>query len=95
MMAARDAYASAYDDYLRALTLRPVRRRPRSTGFVRTAILTRRGADALAWLEDPDFRGRARHAMPGRRRSKLLASMGRERDALAAAQRASRSRRCE
>ena len=50
MMAARDAYTSAYEDYLRALKLNP-QHSDALEGFVRMAVLTRRGEDALGWLK--------------------------------------------
>jgi tetratricopeptide (TPR) repeat protein len=50
MMAQRDAFTDSYDDYSRALSMSPGDERSVS-GFVRTAILTRRTADALSRLE--------------------------------------------
>ena len=50
MMARRDAHATAYDDYVRALTLDPADAAALD-GLVRTAMLTRRGSDALSWVK--------------------------------------------
>jgi tetratricopeptide (TPR) repeat protein len=87
MMTARDAYATAYDDYLQALRL-DSRNRTALDGLVRTAILTRRGSDTLSWLKALSAEGEASAGMLVAR-SKLLASVGAQSDALAAARRAS------
>ncbi len=50
MMAKADVYQLAYDDYVRALTIDP-RDHAALAGLVRIAVLTRRGADALAWVK--------------------------------------------
>lgn len=49
MMARRDAHTTAFDDYVRALTLDPADVQALD-GFVRSAVLTRRAGDALSWL---------------------------------------------
>ena len=49
-MAKADVHQHAYDDYARALTLDP-RDRPALHGLVRVAVLTKRGADALALIK--------------------------------------------
>lgn len=50
MMARADVYQIAYADYVRALTIDPNDRAALS-GLVRIAVLTKRGADALAWIK--------------------------------------------
>lgn len=49
MMAKRDAHLTAYDDYVRAVTLDPSDDAALE-GLVRTAVLTRRSTDALSWV---------------------------------------------
>ena len=90
MMAARDAHSAAYDDFLQALKLDP-RNRHALDGFVRTAILTRRGSDALGWLKTLGSEGEPT-AMMLVATSKLLASIGARHEALDAATRASEFR---
>jgi Flp pilus assembly protein TadD len=82
MMAKADVYQVAYDDYVRALTIDP-RDRAALDGLVRIAVLTKRGADALAWIKS---------LLPGKRDpealvaiSKLMASIGSAGEALAIA----------
>jgi Flp pilus assembly protein TadD len=48
-MAKSDAYAIAYDDYVRALKIDPLDAAALS-GFARTAVLTSRAQDALSWV---------------------------------------------
>jgi spermidine synthase len=86
MMAARDAYTNAYDDYLQALRLDPTNR-VALDGFVRTAILIRRGSDALAWLKTVAAED-APSVAALVARSRLLASIGERTASLAAATRA-------
>jgi len=50
MMARADVYQVAYDDYVKALTIDP-RDGAALNGLVRIAVLTKRGADALAWVK--------------------------------------------
>jgi spermidine synthase len=50
MMARRDAYTIAYDDYLRSLSL-DHSDSAALDGLVRSAVLTKRERDALAWVE--------------------------------------------
>lgn len=86
MMARADVYQIAYDDYVRALTLDP-HDRAALAGVVRTAVLTKRGADALAWIKsltvassrDPEVLVAI---------SKLMASIGSASDAVATAREA-------
>jgi spermidine synthase len=51
MLFKADAYASAYRDYMRALTL-DLANRPAIDGFVRSAVLAGRATDATAWLKE-------------------------------------------
>jgi spermidine synthase len=87
MMAARDAYGSAYEDYLRALELDP-QDHAALDGLVRMAVLTRRGEDALGWLKTLTSEGESSTPMLIAS-AKLLASTGAQSDAIAAARRAS------
>jgi spermidine synthase len=50
MMDKADVHQIAYDDYVRALTLDPGDRAALDS-LVRTAVLTKRGSDALAWVK--------------------------------------------
>ena len=50
MMFKADAYASAYRDYLKALTL-DFANQPALDGFVRSAVLAGRTTDAVAWMK--------------------------------------------
>lgn len=100
MMAKADVHQVAYDDYVKALTLDP-RDRGALNGLVRIAMLTKRGADALAWVKalsggHPSLSAEARSAkvegLPGSRDpdvmvaiSKLMASTGATAEALAIA----------
>ena len=83
MLAHSDVHARAYDDFVRALTLDPDD--PSALeGFVRSAVLLQRSADALAWIktlaaERPPTTAR------GVAISKLLAAGGAHADALAVA----------
>lgn len=49
MMTRRDAHADAYDSYVKALTIDPTHVGALE-GLVRTALVTNRGSDALAWV---------------------------------------------
>ena len=78
MMAKADVYQKAYDAYARALTLDPNDRAALS-GFVRIAVLTKRGADAMVVVatlgaRDPEVLVA---------RSKLMASTGAAAEAVA------------
>jgi spermidine synthase len=88
MMARRDAYTVAYDDYVRALTLDPSDR-PALEGLVRTATLTRRGADALAWIKSLTA-NRPQTADVLIAISKLLAIVGARAEAVDASRQAAR-----
>jgi spermidine synthase len=87
MMAARDAYTSAYEDYLLALTL-DSSNLAALDGLVRTAVVTRRGAEALERLKSlaPEGEISPRRLVAT---SKLLSSVGLRAEAIAAATRAS------
>ncbi len=85
MMARSDAYAMAYDDYVRALKLDPSSQ-PTLEGLTRTAVLTSRAQDALGWVrsltaEHPSVFARIAT-------SKLLAAAGFRADAVQVAQEA-------
>jgi Flp pilus assembly protein TadD len=87
MMSRRDAHSIAYDDFVRALQLDPADGEALD-GLVRTAILTSRGSDALAWIRSlPAGHAETAHALVAR--SKLLAAIGASEDAIAAARQAS------
>jgi spermidine synthase len=86
MMAARDAYTSAYEDYKHALTLDPANA-PALDGLVRTAVLTHRGGEALDALNTL-MGTRDVSAQRLVAASKLLASAGSRPEALDAATRA-------
>ena len=86
MMVARDAHTVAYEDYLQALRL-DARNREALEGFVRAAVLTRRGHDALGWLKTLAEGDPSPEILVAT--SKLLASIGARADALEAAKRAS------
>ncbi len=88
MMARRDAYAIAYEDYVRALTLDPTDR-PALDGLVRTATLTRRGSDALTWIKSLTA-NRPQSADVLIAISKLLASVGVRAEAVDTARQAAR-----
>jgi spermidine synthase len=90
MMTARDAYTTAYDDYLHALRL-DSRNRAALDGLVRTALLTRRGSGALSWLKTLAAEREPSAGMLVAT-SKLLASVGANSEALDAARRASNVR---
>jgi spermidine synthase len=86
MMAKRDAYATAYEDYVRALRLDPADAAALD-GLVRAAILTSRQSDALVWIKSLAARhGETAETLVAA--SKLLASSGAHADALEAARRA-------
>jgi len=83
MMAKADVHAAAYDDYVRALTLEPTDR-DTLDGFVKTAMVSRRSPDALAWIKSLAA-ARPPSADVSVAVSKLLASIESRADALAAA----------
>ena len=87
MMSRRDAHPIAYDDYVRALQMDPADAEALD-GLVRTAILTSRGSDALAWIKSlpPDGGDRVRTLVA---QSKLLSSIDAGQDAIDAARQAS------
>jgi len=88
MMFKADAYATAYDDYTRALVLDP-NEGDALEGLVRSAVLTGRAADALSWLKGLTS---TRPATTARlvAMSKLLAANGLTADAIETATQASR-----
>ena len=86
MMARRDAHATAYDDYVRALTLDPADDAALD-GLVRTAMLTQRGSDALSWVKSLNA-NRTGTPQVLIATSKLLAAIGASSDAVAAARQA-------
>jgi Flp pilus assembly protein TadD len=86
MMARRDAHAIAYDDYVRALELDPADGAALD-GLVRTAIVTDRGSDALAWIKSLTA-GRAASVPVLVATSKLLAAVGAPADAIETARQA-------
>ncbi|MDO8679595.1 MAG: fused MFS/spermidine synthase [Acidobacteriota bacterium] len=83
MMAKADVHGAAYDDYVRALTIDPADR-DTLEGFVKTAMVSRRSADALAWIKSLAA-ARPPSADVSVAVSKLLASIESRPDALAAA----------
>lgn len=83
MMAKADVHQLAYDDYVKALTLDP-RDRAALNGLVRIAVLTRRGADALAWVKALTGHGGGNPEVMVAI-SRLMASTGATADALAMA----------
>lgn len=89
MMAKSDAHATAYDDYVRALTLDPSDTASLD-GLVRTAVASGRGTDALAWVKALT-EGQTPTPAALIATSKLLASIGESTDAVEAARRASRT----
>ncbi len=86
MMAKADVHGAAYDDYVRALTIDPADR-DTLEGFVKTAMVSRRSSDALAWIKQLTA-DRPRSADVSVAVSKLLASIESRADAMAAAQEA-------
>jgi Flp pilus assembly protein TadD len=80
MMAKRDAFTLAYDDYVRALTLDP-NDSAALDGLVRAAILTDRGSDALAWIKSVNA-GKPQSIETLIAISKLLAAVGAAEDAV-------------
>lgn len=90
MLARRDAHTLAYEDYVRALRLDPLDR-DALEGFVRTAILINRSADALSWIKSLTT-NRMPSAAVLTAQSKLLASLGEQTDALATAEQAAQHR---
>ena len=88
MMVRADAYPLAYGDFIRALTLDPDNAEALN-GLVRTAVLTHRGADALAWVKGlTETRPATVDLLIAR--SKLLASIGATSDAIDTAREAAR-----
>jgi Flp pilus assembly protein TadD len=87
-MARRDANGPAYDDYVRALTRDPSDAAALE-GLVRTAILTKRGSDALAWLRALSASGPQQSATVLIATSKLFAATDNRTDAVETAKRAS------
>jgi Flp pilus assembly protein TadD len=83
MLARRDAHALAYQDYVRALRLDPGDA-DTFEAFTRSAILIRRGADALSWIKSLSG-GSSPSPATLVAVSKLHASMGSPAEALAAA----------
>jgi Flp pilus assembly protein TadD len=86
MMAKRDAFTLAYDDYVRALSRDP-NDSAALDGLVRAAILTDRGSDALSWIKslEVDERQSVETLIAI---SKLLAAVGAWADAVEHATRA-------
>ena len=84
MMAKADVHGAAYDDYVRALTIDPADR-DTLEGFVKTAMVSRRSSDALAWIKSLAA-NRPPSADISVAVSKLLASIESRADAMAAAQ---------
>ena len=84
MMAKADVHGAAYDDFVRALTIDPTDR-DTLEGFVKTAMVSRRGSDALAWIKSLAA-GRPLSADVLVATSKLLASIDQRAAAMAAAQ---------
>jgi Tfp pilus assembly protein PilF len=84
MMAKADVHAAAYDDFVRALTIDPADR-DTLEGFVKTAMVSRRGSDALAWIKSlAATRPPSADVLVAI--SKLLASIESRADAMVAAQ---------
>ena len=88
MMAKRDAHTTAFNDYVRALTLDPSDAQALD-GFVRSAVLMRRAGDALSWFTTLTA-DRSPAPLTLVARSKLLAATGSAEEALEVARRASR-----
>jgi spermidine synthase len=88
MMARRDANGAAYDDYVRALML-DREDGAALAGLVRTAILTHRAPDALAWVKSLGANAPPTASLLIAT-SKLLASIDAHADAVDAAKQASR-----
>jgi Flp pilus assembly protein TadD len=87
-MARRDAHQVAYDDYVKALEINPADDGA-IDGLVRTAILTGRGSDALAWLKSLTAgHPPVPHVLIAI--SKLLSAVGASSDAIASAREAAR-----
>ena len=86
MMLRAGDYTTAYEDYLRALTMNPADVIALD-GFVRAAVATHRETQAIDWLRSAD-RDAARPAI-SLRASKLLAAAGRFQEAVAMAREAS------
>ena len=86
MMARRDAHTVAYDDYLRAWRLDP-RNQDALDGLVRTAVVLRRGEEALTAIQSAEGALLDQPALLIAR-SKLLAATGATSEAIAMAQRA-------
>jgi spermidine synthase len=81
MLVKADVHAQAYDDYARALALDPTDQAALD-GFVRTAILLRKSADALTRLAAHPGAATAPRLVA---RSRLLAADGKKDDAIVAA----------
>ena len=86
MMSGRDAHTVAYDDYAHALGLNPLDQAALD-GLVRTAVLLRRGSDAITKIAAATS-GQSDRPDTIIAISKLLASTGAAGDAVAQAQRA-------
>lgn len=82
MMAKADVYQKAYDDYARALTIDP-RDRAALSGFVRIAVLTKRGSDAMAVIKSLPGNSESRDPEVLVALSQLMASTGAAADAVA------------
>jgi spermidine synthase len=89
MMAKRDAHTTAFNDYVRALTLDPSDVQALD-GFVRSAVLMRRAGDALSEFTTLTA-DRSLAPLTLVARSKLLAATGSAEEALEVARRASRA----
>lgn len=82
MMAKADVHQKAYDDYARALTIDP-KDRAALSGFVRIAVLTKRGGDAMAAIKSLPGNSESRDPEVLVALSKLMASTGAAADAVA------------
>ena len=89
MLVDGDVQDLAYDAYTKALTLDPGDA-VALDGLVRTAVLTRRGADALAWVKSVTT-GKTDRMETRIAISKLLASIGQQEEAVGAARDAVRT----
>ena len=89
MMAKADVYQMAYDDYVHALTI-DSRDRAALNGLVRIAVLTKRGADAVALVKSLTGRQPQDGVEVLVAMSKLMASAGNVTDAVAIARDAAR-----
>jgi spermidine synthase len=91
MLAKADVYQMAYDDYVRALTLDP-HDRDALNGLVRIAVLTKRGADALAWVKSLTAGKGAENPEVQVALSKLMSASGNTEEAVAIARQAASQR---